>query len=36
MDHVALPLYQQVKEDIKAAIENGRYKPQEKFPRSRS
>jgi GntR family transcriptional regulator len=32
MDHVALPLYQQVKEDIKAAIENGRYKPQEKIP----
>lgn len=32
MDHVALPLYQQVKEDIKAAIENGKYKAQEKIP----
>ena len=25
--NVAVPLYQQVKEDIKAAIEQGKYKP---------
>lgn len=27
-----VPLYQQVKEDIKAAIESGKYKPKEKIP----
>ena len=30
--NVAVPLYQQVKEDIKAAIEQGKYKPKEKIP----
>ena len=27
-----IPLYQQIKEDIKAAIQRGRYKPKEKLP----
>ncbi len=28
----AMPLYQQIKEDIKLSIENGKYKPNEKIP----
>lgn len=31
-DNMTVPLYQQVKEDLKSAIERGRYKPQEKIP----
>lgn len=31
-DSSLIPLYQQVKEDIKAAIDRGRYKPKEKIP----
>lgn len=31
-DSTLVPLYQQVKEDIKAAIERGKYKPNEKIP----
>lgn len=31
-DSTLVPLYQQVKEDIKAAIEHGKYKPKEKIP----
>lgn len=29
---VSVPLYQQIKEDIKAAIQSGKYKPKEKIP----
>lgn len=29
---VSLPLYQQIKEDIKLSIENGRFKPNDKIP----
>lgn len=32
MENVFVPLYQQVKEDIKTAIEKGKYKPHEKIP----
>ena len=28
-ENTLVPLYQQVKEDIKAAIERGKYKPKE-------
>ena len=31
-DSNVVPLYQQIKEDIKAAIEGGKYKPNEKIP----
>lgn len=31
-DSAIVPLYQQVKEDIKEAIHNGKYKPKEKIP----
>lgn len=31
-DSNVVPLYQQIKEDIKAAIERGKYKPNEKIP----
>lgn len=31
-EHKATPLYQQVKEDIKSAIEQGKYKAKEKIP----
>lgn len=31
-DSNLVPLYQQVKEDIKSAIEHGKYKPKEKIP----
>ncbi len=31
-DSAIVPLYQQVKESIKAAIESGQYKPEEKIP----
>ncbi len=31
-ENTLVPLYQQVKEDIKAAIERGKYKPKEKIP----
>ena len=29
---VSVPLYQQIKEDIKDAIQSGKYKPKEKIP----
>lgn len=32
MESNIVPLYQQIKEDIKAAIESGRYKPKEQIP----
>ena len=35
-DSAVVPLYQQVKDDIRAAIESGKYKTNEKIPRSRS
>lgn len=31
-DMVSVPLYQQIKEDIKSAIQSGKYKPKEKIP----
>lgn len=31
-DHTLVPLYQQVQEDIKNAIEQGKYRPKEKIP----
>lgn len=31
-DTAVVPLYQQIKEDIKAAIERGKYKPNERIP----
>ena len=35
-DSAVVPLYQQVKDDIRAAIESGKYKPTRRSPRSRS
>jgi len=32
MENAIVPLYQQVKEDIKSAIQRGKYKPKEKIP----
>lgn len=32
MENTVVPLYQQVKEDIKSAIQRGKYKPKEKIP----
>ena len=31
-ENTLVPLYQQIKEDIKSAIERGKYKPQEQIP----
>ena len=31
-DSAVVPLYQQVKDDIRAAIESGKYKTNEKIP----
>lgn len=31
-EHISVPLYQQIKEDIKAAIQSGKYQPKEKIP----
>ena len=31
-ENTCVPLYQQIKEDIKSAIEQGKYKPKEKIP----
>ncbi len=31
-ENTCVPLYQQIKEDIKSAIERGKYKPKEKIP----